>query len=170
MDRELSIGLLTFCRLRRRDSRSNCSPPDLNEPRAMTTAPNGDIFLAESHPRRHQGLSRNRCRWQAEADRNLRQRTEAAVRHRVLSSRAEPAVHLHREHGLHRSLRLQQRRPESQRRSREDRRPSRRRRPLDARPGLLAGRQAAVRRQSDRTRTSTIPTLTRTRRTAPTFW
>ena len=70
----------------------------LDNPRLLRTAPNGDIFLAESDPGRirvFRGVTRRR---QAGADADFRERIEEAVWDRVLSAGAGSAVDLCRQY------------------------------------------------------------------------
>ena len=60
----------------------------LDNPRIIRTAPNGDIFVAETESRRRQGLPRNHQQWQARTGVDVRQRPERALRHQFLSAQA----------------------------------------------------------------------------------
>ena len=62
----------------------------LNKPRLMRTAPNGDIFVAESNARSIRVLRPSTDGAMARAERDFRQRARASVWHRVLSDNADP--------------------------------------------------------------------------------
>ena len=89
------IGRPTFCPIAPPGFKVELFATDLNEPRAMVTAPNGDIFLAESHRREHQGLSRHWRRRQAEANGDVRRPDSSSPTASRSILRAQPAVHLH---------------------------------------------------------------------------
>ena len=64
----------------------------LENPRLIRTAPNGDVFVAESDPGQHPAISRDHGGRQAGTREHLRQRAETALRNRVLSARTESAM------------------------------------------------------------------------------
>ena len=108
----------------------------LDEPRLIRTAPNGDVFVAESEagrirvpPERHD----------SGASLGVRVRVELSVRDRLLSARSLSAMGLHRQHRFRRPLSLSQRRYHGARRSRDDRAEFAGRRSRDARRRVLAG-------------------------------
>ena len=76
----------------------------LENPRLMRTAPNGDLFVAETGPGRIRVLRGHDAVRQATGDGGLRRRLEPSLRHRVLPGRPEPAVRLRRQHRLDRPL------------------------------------------------------------------
>jgi hypothetical protein len=104
----------------------------LNNPRLLRTAPNGDIFLAESDPGRIRVFRGNDRRRQTGAGAGFRQRAQAPVWHRVLSAGAGPAMDLYRQHKRGDSLPLPQWRYEGERRVAAYRRSAQRGRALDA--------------------------------------
>ncbi len=78
-------------------SRRRLFASGLDQPRTMRTAPNGDIFVAESAAgrirvlRTADGMARSRIRLRV-----FRVRTEPAVRHRLLAARSVASVRLYR--------------------------------------------------------------------------
>jgi glucose/arabinose dehydrogenase len=124
---------------------------DLDNPRLLRVAPNGDLFLAESETgkikvfrgvgRRRQGQTGPRC---------FAERSAPALRHRVLSQRARTrngstsATPTPSCASPTRTATCGQCQARAAGRTARRRTPARRR-PLDPRPGLLKGRQQAVR-------------------------
>jgi glucose/arabinose dehydrogenase len=87
----------------------------LDNPRLLRTAPNGDLFLAESEPAR----SRSFAAWARTASRS-KLSVFATGLHQPFGiafypSGSNPAVGLHRQHRRHRALPLQERRPDGNR-------------------------------------------------------
>ena len=82
----------------------------LRNPRKIVTAPNGDIFVAESMPGRIKRLARRGRRRQGRDERGLRHRTEQAVRDRLLSSRPQSDARLYWQHRLRGPVPVQKRR------------------------------------------------------------
>ena len=117
----------------------------LNNPRLITTAPNGDFFLAESDAGDIKVFRGITADGKPQANRNIRQRIQAAIRHRVLSSRTRSAMDLHRRPRVRRPHPLSEWRHESARRPTTYRRLTRPRRPLDALLTILLRRQNNVR-------------------------
>ena len=87
----------------------------LDNPRLIRIAPNGDLFLAESASGKIKIFRGVGARRQAEAGLRLRRRPAPALRHRLLSQRAESAMGLYRRHRRHRALPLSERRPKGAR-------------------------------------------------------
>ena len=125
----------------------------LENPRLIRTAPNGDLFVAESRPGRVKVL-----RGAVGADKAETTDIFASGLNRPFGIAfyplgAEPAVGLRRQHRLDRPLPLQERRSQGERAAGNDRRraaarrAAARRRPLDARHRVLARRQEDVRRR-----------------------
>ena len=80
------LGLRMSGRWRFPDSRLTCTPAALDNPRTLRTAPNGDIFLAESDPGRIRVFRGLTSDGKPEQCSHFRQRTEASVWSGVLSS------------------------------------------------------------------------------------
>ncbi len=76
------------------------------EPRLMRTAPNGDIFLADSHGDKIVVLRGVGADGKAQTISNLRYRPQSAFRHRLLSPRPQPAMDLRGQHQERRPLPL----------------------------------------------------------------
>ena len=109
-------------------------------------------FCGREQPGSHPCPARRRRQRSARDQRGLRRRRhEETLRCRLLPARAGATVSLRRQHRFRRALPLPQRRLKSlrpggkPRRESVERRPADRRRALDARPRLLARRQADVR-------------------------
>ena len=104
----------------------------LDNPRIIRTAPNGDIFVAETKAgdvRVFRGITSNGKPEQMAA---VRQRLERALRHQFLSPGPESGVGLYRQHGLGGALPLSERRYAGARSGTAHCGPAGRRRPLDA--------------------------------------
>src|SRR5882757_277437 len=105
----------------------------LEGPRTIVTAPNGDLFVAESNAGR------------------IRRRLDHALRDCFLSTGPGSPIRLYREHKFHRPIslskwRLEGARPGSDRCRKHSGRQQIRRRTLDSQSGLFERRQEAVRR------------------------
>ncbi len=114
----------------------------LTGPRIVRTAPNGDVFVAESAAGRIRVIAAERQRGSATL--GVRVRAALSVRHRLLSARPRSAMGLYRQHRLRRPLSLSQRRCDGARRRRDDRAAFAGRRSSHPRRRVLAGRQDHV--------------------------
>ena len=118
----------------------------LAEPRVIRTAPNGDVFVAESGAGRVLRLSRRRENPGAGPGSGVRRRSAARLRHRLLSVRPRPALGLCRNSRIGLAHSLPYRRSHGVRPGRDGRAQAPKRgRALDAGHRLLARRQDDVR-------------------------
>ena len=116
----------------------------LDNPRLIRTAPNGDVFLAESSSgkiRVFRGITRE---GKPEEDEHFCHRTQSALWHRLLSSRRQSAMDIRRQHRLSGPVSVSEWRTESNRPPSAYCRPPTRRRALDPRRAVHGRRQEDV--------------------------
>ena len=77
---------------------------ELDAPRLIRAAPNGDLFVAETGREPRARAPRRRRDRQGPGSGSVRGRAQSSVRHRLLPARPQPAIRLCRQHGFDRPL------------------------------------------------------------------